>query len=132
MPCSDRYCKGSFIDSNIKAAKVNLEELLAKAEVYLKQFYLNKNRWELIISKLRVYQEKSVNIKSFSITHFSLHQIRRICPTMGISREEHFRDRDIWFNIWRIAIWCTISLEKWASLHGQNSVGKFGKLQLIN
>ena len=44
MPCSDRYCKGSFIDSNIKAAKIDLEELLTKAEVYLKQFYLNKNR----------------------------------------------------------------------------------------
>ena len=43
MPCSDRYCKGTFIDSNIKAAKIDLEELLTKAEVYLKQFYLNKN-----------------------------------------------------------------------------------------
>ena len=44
MPCTEGYCKGSFIDSNVKAVKVDLEELLRKAEVFLKQFYTDKNR----------------------------------------------------------------------------------------
>ena len=44
MPCTDGYCKGSFIDSNIKASKVDLEELLRKAEVYLKQYYFDHNK----------------------------------------------------------------------------------------